>query len=105
MRSATGIAVSSNGENDRLVLHVKDSISTKTVPLYVTPSDCLNTNLAGNKMLTEQPTLFCAQQKFIMLVSAQSYFTRYSKIRARGTMAICQLTLTANYSKNILTKN
>lgn len=56
------------------MLQVKDSISIKTVPLYVTPSDCLDANLAENKMLTEQPMLFCAQQKFIMLVSAQSYF-------------------------------
>lgn len=42
--------------------------------LFVTPSLCRNANLAGNKMLTERPMLFCAQQKFIMLVSAQSYF-------------------------------
>jgi len=66
--------MSPNGENNRLVLHVTDSISTKPVPLYVTPSDSLNANLAGNKMLTERPTLFCAQEKFITLVSAQSYF-------------------------------
>lgn len=37
--SVTGISVSSNSENNRLVLHVKVSLSTKTVPLYVTPSD------------------------------------------------------------------
>lgn len=74
LRSVTGISMSSNSENNRLGLHVKDSISTKPVLLYVTLSDCLTANLAGNKMLTEQLTLFCAQQKFIRLVSAESYF-------------------------------
>lgn len=38
----------------RLALHVDDSISTNTVPLYVVPTSCLNANLAGNKMFTTQ---------------------------------------------------
>lgn len=75
VRSATGISVSSIGKNNKLVLHVKYSVSAKRGPLYVTPGDCLNANLAENRMLTEQPALlFSAQQKLIMIVSALSYF-------------------------------
>lgn len=47
---------------------MKYSVPAKRVSLYVTPSDCLNANLAENKLLTEQPALlFCAQQKFITI--------------------------------------
>lgn len=51
------------------------SVSAKRAPLYVTPGDCVNANPGENRMLTEQPALlFCAQQKLIIMISAQSYF-------------------------------
>lgn len=53
----------------------KTVFQQKRVSLYVTPSDCLNVNLAENKMLTEQPALlFCAQQKLTTIISTQSCF-------------------------------